>query len=139
MDAFFGVAKETASGLPNKDYKIQKILEDINFILHLSYLSDILQEINRCMCYLQGSGSNIVDFASKLTTSGVGKVQLASHKRLFDPREIAFQLFVRNTEELFLFCNCTYTPYFQLMCDRRPFLIFLPPFASSVGLTFFLL
>ena len=121
-----------------KDYKIQKILKDINFIFHLSYLSDILEAMNHCMCYLQGPESKIVNFAIKLTTSGEGKVQLASHKRLFDPREVALQLFVRNTEDLFLFCNCTYTPqHFQLLRDRRLFLIFLPPFACSVGLTFF--
>ena len=121
-----------------KDYKIQKILKDINFIFHLSYLSDILEAMNHCMCYLQGPESNIVNFAIKLTTSGEGKVQLASHKRLFDPREVALQLFVRNTEDLSLFCNCTYTPqHFQLLRDRRLFLIFLPPFACSVGLTFF--
>ena len=54
-----------------KDYKIQKILEGINFNLHLSYLSDILGVLNQCNCYHQGPGSTIVDFAIKLTTSGV--------------------------------------------------------------------
>ena len=54
-----------------KDYKIH-ILEGINFILCLSCLSDILAIMNYCNCYLQGPGSNILDFAIKLTTSGVG-------------------------------------------------------------------
>ena len=47
-----------------KDYKISKILEDINFILPLSYLSDTLGVLNHCNCYLQGPGSNIVDLRS---------------------------------------------------------------------------
>ena len=64
MDASFCVAQEDLLQLfQTKDYKLQKILEDINFILHLSYLSDILEVMNNCNCYLQGSGSNIVDFA----------------------------------------------------------------------------
>ena len=46
----------------------------------------------------------MVDFAIKLTASGVGKVRLANQMRLFDPRDVAFQLFVRNAEVLFLFC-----------------------------------
>ena len=78
-----------------KDHKIQKILEDINFILHLSYLSDILGVMNHCNYYLQKPGSNIVDFAIKLTTSGVGKVRLASHMRLLGSRNVAFHLFVK--------------------------------------------
>ena len=45
----------------------------------------------------------MVDFVIKLTILGVGKVRLASHKRLFDPRFVVFQLFVRNTEDLFCF------------------------------------
>ena len=67
----------------------QKILEDINFILHLSHLLDILGLINHCNCCLQGPGSNIVDFTIKLTTLGVGKVRLASHMWLFDPQDVA--------------------------------------------------
>ena len=109
-----------------KDYKIQKILEDKNFILHLSYLSDILEVINHYMCYLQGPGSNFVNFAIKLTTSGVGKVRLASHKRLFDPREVALQLFVRNTEDNFCFAiYCTYTPI-SSSCVVEDFCSFYP-------------
>ena len=105
-----------------KSYKIQKVLKGINFIFHLSYLSDILGVMNHCNCHPQGPESNIVDFAIKSTTSGVGKVQLASHMRLFDPRDAALQVFVRNTEDLFLFCNCTTrTPHFQLLCGRRLF------------------
>ena len=107
MDASFCVAKKADSVLPSKYYKIQKVLKGINFILHLSYLSDILGVMNHCNCYPQGPGSNIVDFAIKSTTSGVGKVRLASHTRLFDPRDAALQVLVRNTEDLFLFCNCT--------------------------------
>ena len=122
-----------------KDYKIQKILEDINFILDLSYSSDILGVMDHCNCYLQGSGSNIVDFAMKLATSGVGKVRLASHKRLFDPRDVALQLFVRNTEDLVLFCNCTYTPYFQLLCGRGLFFTLSSAICISCGVEDFLL
>ena len=75
----------------------------INFIPHLSYLSHILGVMIHCYCYLQGPGCNIVDFAIKLTALVVGKVRLASHKRLFDPRLVVFQLFTRNTEDLFCF------------------------------------
>ena len=90
MDArFFVLQKKLLLFFQTKDYKIQKILEDINFILHLSYLSDVLEVVNHCDCYLQGPGSNIVDFAIKLTTSGVGKVWLASHMRRFNPRDVA--------------------------------------------------
>ena len=70
MDSSFCVAKEAASVLPNKrlqdsaDYTVQHI----NFILHLSYLSDILGVMNHDNCYIQGSESNIVDFAIKLTS-----------------------------------------------------------------------
>ena len=68
-----------------KDYKIQKVLE---FILHLFYLSDILGAMNHCNYYLQGPGSNIVDFTIKLT-SGEGKGRLVSHMRFFDPQDVA--------------------------------------------------
>ena len=80
MDASLCVAKEAASVFQTNDYKIQKILKGINLILHLSYLSDILGVglLNHCNCYLQGPGSNIVDFAIKSTTSRVRKVRLAS-------------------------------------------------------------
>ena len=37
MDASFCVAEETASVFQTKHYKIQKILESMKFILHLSY------------------------------------------------------------------------------------------------------
>ena len=93
--------------------------------------------MNHCNCCLQEPGSNIVDFAIKLTTTGVGKVRLASHKQLFDPRNVALHLFGRDTENFFLFCKCTNTrpPYFKLLCGRR---LFCPPFASPVRLkTFF--
>ena len=53
---------------------------------------------------------------------------LASHKRLFDPQDVAPQLFVRKTEDLFLFCNCTYISHFQLFCGRRLFCSFIPIF-----------
>ena len=85
----FVLQKKLLQFFKTKDYKIQKILEVINFILHLFYLSDILEILNHCDCYLQGPGSNIVDFAIKLPTSGVGKVRLASHMRRFDPRDVA--------------------------------------------------
>ena len=54
MDASFCVAKKLLQFFQTKDYKIQKILEDINFILHLSHLSDILGVINRSNSCLQG-------------------------------------------------------------------------------------
>ena len=82
---FFMLQKKLFQFFQTKDYKIRKILEDINFIRHLSYSLDILGVMNHCNCYLQWPASNIVGFAIKLTTSGVGKVRLASHKRLFDP------------------------------------------------------
>ena len=119
----FCVANEAASVLPKKkDYEIQKILKDINFIPHLSYLSHILEVMNHCYCYLQGRGCNIVDFAIKLTILGVGKVRLASLKRLFDPRLVVFQLFVRNTEDLFCFVFAiaffVLHPHCLLLCGR---------------------
>ena len=61
MDASFCVAKKAVSVLPSKNYKIQKVLKGINFILPLSYLSDILGVMNHCTCHPQGPGSNIVD------------------------------------------------------------------------------
>ena len=117
----FVLQKKLLQFFRRKDDKIRKILEDINFILHLSYLSDILGVMNHCNCYLQEPGSNIVDFAIKLTTSGVGKVRFASHSWLFVPRDVALQLFVKKAEDLFLFCNCTSTPHFQLLCGRSFF------------------
>ena len=98
----FVLQKKLLQFFQTKNYKIQKILEDTNFILQLFYLSDILDVMNHSNCYLQGPGSNIVDLAIKLTTSRVGKVRLARHMRLFDPRDVALQLFVRNTEDCFL-------------------------------------
>ena len=74
---FFVLQKKLLQFFQTKDYKMLKILEDINFILHLPYLSDILGVMNHCNCYLQGPGSNIVDFAIKLTTS---EWQSAAHK-----------------------------------------------------------
>ena len=126
----FCVAKEATSVLPKKDYKIQKIIEDINFIPHLSYLSHILGVMNLCYCYLQGPGCNIVDFAIKLTILGVGKVRLASHKRLFDPRLVVFQLFVRNTEDLFCFAIAIaffvlHPPYSALVWSNTCFCSFI--------------
>ena len=81
MDAFFALQKKLLQFYQTKDHKIQKILEDIrlNFILHLSYLSDTLGVMDHCNWYLWEPGSNIVDFSIKLTISGVGKEQLASH------------------------------------------------------------
>ena len=95
--------KSCFSSSKKKDYKIQKILKDVNFIFHLSYLSHILGVMHHCYCYLQGPGCNIVDCGIKLTILGVGKVRLASHKRLVNPRLVVFQLFVRNSEDLFCF------------------------------------
>ena len=45
----------------------------------------------------------MVDFVIKLTTSGMGKMRLAYHMRLFNPRDVAFQFFVRNSEFFFSF------------------------------------
>ena len=114
------------------------MLEDINFILHLSYLSDILGVMNNCNCYLQGPGSNILDFAIKLTTSGVGKVRLTSHMRLFDPKNVALYLFARNTEDLFIVVQLHLHPSFPALVWSKSFSLFHPPFASPVRLkTFF--
>ena len=98
----FVLQKKLLQFFQTKDYKIQKILKDTNFILQLSYLSDILGVVNHSNCYLQKPWSNIVIFAIKLTTSRVGKVRLASHMRLFDPQDVVLQLFVRNAEDCFL-------------------------------------
>ena len=87
MDASFVLQKKLLQ-FQTKDYKIQKILEGTNFILRLSYLSDMLRLMTHSNCYLQGPGS--------MTTSRVGKV------RLFDPQDVALQLFVRNPEDFFL-------------------------------------
>ena len=128
METSFCVAKEAALVLSYKrlqdsrGYTVQ--VQHINFILHLSCLSDILGVMNHYNCYIQGPRGNIVGFAIKLTTSGVGKVRLASQMRLFDPRSVALQFFVRNTEDLFLFCNCSYNPHFHLLRGRRPFFAF---------------
>ena len=104
MNASFCAAKQyVLQFFQTKDYKISKSLEDRSFILYLSCLSKILAVLHHCNCYLQWPGSNIIDFAIKLTTSGVGKVRLASHTRLFGPRDVARQLFWRNTEDLFCF------------------------------------
>ena len=40
-----------------KDYKIQKILKDINFILHLSYLSDTWGVMNTVIVIFTGLGA----------------------------------------------------------------------------------
>ena len=47
-------------------------------------------------------------------------MRLASHKRLFDPRLVVFQLFARNTEDLFGFAIAFlfYTPHILLLCGR---------------------
>ena len=125
MDAYFCVAKEAASVLPDKRLQNSEDSKDINFIFHPSYLLDILGLMNNCSNYLQEPGSNIVDFAIKSTTSGVGKLRLASRMlRLFDSRHVAFQLFVRTTEDLFLFCSYTYTPI-SSSCAVKDFFCFL--------------
>ena len=120
----FVLQKKLLQFFSTKEYQIQKIFRrhSLYFILYLFYSSDIMGVMNHCNCYLQGPGSNIVDFAIKLTTSGVGKVRIASHMRLFDLRNVAFQLLGRNPVDLSLFCNCTYTPHFQLLGGRRLFL-----------------
>ena len=97
----FVLQKKLLQFFQTKDQKIQKILGDINFTLHLSHLSDNLGLMNHCNCCLQGPGSSIVDFAIKLTTLEVDKGRLASHMRLFDPQDVALSLIVRNTDDLF--------------------------------------
>ena len=111
----FVLQKKLLQFFQTKGYEIQKILEDTNFILQLSYLSDILGVMNRSNCYLHGPESNIVDFAIELTTSRMGKVRLASHMRLFDPRQVALQLFMKNTEDFFFAIALTYIPHFQFL------------------------
>ena len=76
--------------------------------------------MNHCNCHLQGPGSNIFDFAIKLTTSRVGKVRIASHMRLFDPRNVALQLFGRNTVDLFCFATA-FTPPISSSCVVEDF------------------
>ena len=100
----FVLQKKLLQFFQTKDYKMQKILKGINFILHLFYLSDILGITNHCNCCLQGPGSNVVDFAVKFTTSRVGKVRLASHMRIFDSRVKNFQLLCSRK----LFCSLTH-------------------------------
>ena len=87
--------------------------------------------MNHSDCYLQGPGSNnIADFAINLTTSGMGKVRLASHKRPTDPLDVAFQRFARNTEDLFCFAIALTPPF--------PALVLVEDFFCSEGLkTFF--
>ena len=63
----FVLRKELLQFSQTKDHEFQKILEDENFILYLSYLSDIFGVINHFNCYLQGPESNIIDFATKLS------------------------------------------------------------------------
>ena len=131
MDAFFCVAKEAALVLPNKrlqnseDFRRNK-LHSLPFLFVIYFGSNESLYSN---CYLQGPGSNIVDFAIKLTTSGVSKVWLASHKQFFDPGDVVLQLFVRNTEDLFCFAIALTPPLsdFQLLCNRRlVFCSFIP-------------
>ena len=70
MDASFCVAKEAASVLSNK--RLQNSEDSRRHKFHslpFLFVRDILGVMNHCNCYLQGPGSNIVDFAIKLTTS----------------------------------------------------------------------
>ena len=46
----FVVQKKLLQFFQTKDYKIQKILQDVNFILHLSYSSDISGVMNHYNC-----------------------------------------------------------------------------------------
>ena len=73
--------------------------------------------MNHCSCqaYIQEPGSNIADFAIRLTSSRVGEVRLANHKRLFDPREVALQLFVKSTKDFFCF-EIALTPPISSSC-----------------------
>ena len=111
----FVLQKKLLQFFQTKDYKIQTILEDINFILHLSYLSNILGVMNHCNCHIQRPENNIVDFAIKLTKSGESKMRLASHMRLFDPRNVALQL-----EDVFCFAIALTPPICSscLLCGR---------------------
>ena len=63
--AFFCIENRAASVLSNKDHEYQKILKDENLIFYLSYLSDIFGLMNHFNRYLQGPGSNVIDFVSK--------------------------------------------------------------------------
>ena len=111
----FVLQKKLLQFFQTKDYKIHTILEGIKLHSSPFYLSDILEVMNHCNCYLQGSGSksNVDDFGIKLT--GVGKVRLASHTRLFDPHDVALQLFATNTEDLFCFA-VVLTPLISSSC-----------------------
>ena len=91
--------------------------------------------MNLCYCFLQEPGCNIVDFAIKLTTLGVGKVWLASHKRLFDHRLVVFQLVVTNTEDLFCFAIAiaffVLHPPILLLCGQILVFALLSPICIS--------
>ena len=128
---FFVLQKKLLQPFQTEDYKIQKILEDINFILHLSCFSDTLGVMNCCKCYLKGPGSNIVDFVIKLTTSGVGKVR--PQVAFFDPRDVAFQLFVRNTKDLFCFAIALAPPISSSFVVKDFFFVFSSPICISCG------
>ena len=79
-----------------------------------------------CNCYLHGPESNIVDFAIKLTASGVGTVRLAGHNRLYEPRDVALQLFVRNTENPFCFAIALTNPISSSCVVKTFFCSFFP-------------
>ena len=85
--------------------------------------------MNHCNCYLQGPGSNIVDFTIKLTL-GVGKGRLVSHMRFFDSQDVALQLFVRNTEDLFAIAL---TPPFPTLAWWKTFFAPSSPDCISCG------
>ena len=79
MDVSFCIAKEAASVLPNKrlqnseDFRRRKLHSSPFLFVRYFGCNE------HCNCHLQRPGSNIVHFTIKLTTSGVCKVQLASH------------------------------------------------------------
>ena len=140
MDAFFVLQKKLLQFFQTKDHKLQKILEDIriNFILHLSYLSDTLGVMDHCNWYLWEPGSNIVDFAIKLTTSGVGKEQLASHKRLFDSETWLFSSLWGTPKTFSCFAIALTLPISSSSCVVEDFFLLLhPPFASPLRLKTF--
>ena len=63
----FVLRKELLQFLQTKNHKFQKILEDENFIIHLAYMSDILESSITSIVLFRRAESNIIDFSIKLT------------------------------------------------------------------------
>ena len=111
----FVLHKKLLQFFQTKDYKIQKILEDINFILHLFNLSDILEVMNNCNCYLQGPRSNIVDFAINWLHQGWAKCGSQAACSFLTPQTWLFSC-LWETPRTFFVLQLHLHPHFQLLC-----------------------